>query len=84
MQTRRIEVSGPGNCDLLLEERSGETQVSAAGPAWQKIWEFRLPSNRPKNIFTLYKKAVGKRPKSGLLQNTSPVDLPLFSSPSPT
>jgi 4-amino-4-deoxy-L-arabinose transferase-like glycosyltransferase len=57
MQTRRIEAFGPGNCDLLLEERSGAARVSAAGPAWQKIWEFRRPANRPKEIFTLYEKA---------------------------
>jgi 4-amino-4-deoxy-L-arabinose transferase-like glycosyltransferase len=57
MQTRRIEAFGPGNCDLLLEQRRGAARVSAAGPAWQKIWEFRRPVNRPKDIFTLYKKA---------------------------
>jgi hypothetical protein len=56
MQTRRIEVFGPGNCDLLLEQQRGAAGVSVAGPAWQKIGEFRRPGNRPKDIFTLYKK----------------------------
>jgi 4-amino-4-deoxy-L-arabinose transferase-like glycosyltransferase len=56
MQTRRIEVFGPGNCDLLLEQRGGGSRASAAGPLWQKIWESRRPSIRPKEIFTLYKK----------------------------
>lgn len=58
LRTRRIEASGPGNCDLLLEQRGGEARMSAAAPAWQKIWEIRLPSSRPKDIFTLYRKVA--------------------------
>lgn len=56
LQTRRIEVFGLGNSDLLLEQRSGKAQTSTVPPAWQKIWEFRRPSSHPKEIFTLYKK----------------------------
>ncbi len=59
LQTRRIEIFGLGNSDLLLEERSGKTQASTVSPAWQKIWEFRRPSIHPKEIFTLYRKGTG-------------------------
>jgi hypothetical protein len=56
LQTRRIEALGPGNCDLMLEQRGGKAPESPSGAAWQKIWEFKHPSIRPKDIFTLYKK----------------------------
>jgi 4-amino-4-deoxy-L-arabinose transferase-like glycosyltransferase len=56
LQTRRIEAFGPGNCDLLLESRSGKAQASTVNPAWEKIWEFRRPSIHPKEIFALYRK----------------------------
>jgi 4-amino-4-deoxy-L-arabinose transferase-like glycosyltransferase len=56
LQTRRIEALGPGNCDLMLEQRGGKAPESPSVPAWQKIWEFKHPSIRPKDIFTLYKK----------------------------
>jgi 4-amino-4-deoxy-L-arabinose transferase-like glycosyltransferase len=57
IRTRQIGAIGSGDCDLLLEERSGSSRASAAGPLWKKIWEFRRPSNHPKEIFTLYKKS---------------------------
>jgi len=57
LRTRRIEVFGAGNCDLLLEQRSGKAPESLPVPAWQKMWEFKHPSIRPKDIFTLYKRA---------------------------
>lgn len=59
LRTRRIEVFGPGNCDLLLEQRSGKAPEFPPVPAWQKIWEFKHPSIRPKDIFTLYKRGGG-------------------------
>jgi hypothetical protein len=57
LRTRRIEVFGTGSCDLLLEQRSGKAPESSPVPAWQKIWEFKHPSIRPKDVFTLYKRA---------------------------
>lgn len=57
LRTRRFEVFGTGSCDLLLEQRSGKAPESPAVPAWQKIWEFKHPGMRPKDIFTLFKKA---------------------------
>jgi 4-amino-4-deoxy-L-arabinose transferase-like glycosyltransferase len=59
LRTRRIEAFGTGNCDLLLEQRGGKAREAAAAPGWQKIWDFRHPSIRPKDIFTLYKKVNG-------------------------
>lgn len=59
LQTRRIEIFGLGNSDLLLEQRSGKAQASTVSPAWQKIWEFRRPNIHPKEIFTLYRKGNG-------------------------
>ncbi|HEX9136190.1 MAG TPA: glycosyltransferase family 39 protein [Nitrospirota bacterium] len=59
LQTRRIEIFGLGNSDLLLEQRSGKAQASTVSPAWQKIWEFRHPNIHPKEIFTLYRKGNG-------------------------
>ncbi len=56
LRTRRIEAFGPGNCDLFLEQRSGKAPEPRPVPAWEKIWEFKHPSIRPKDIFTLYKK----------------------------
>jgi 4-amino-4-deoxy-L-arabinose transferase-like glycosyltransferase len=56
LRTRRIESSGPGSCDLLLEQRGGKAPESPT-PGWSKIWEFNHPSVRPKDIFTLYRKA---------------------------
>ncbi len=55
LRTRRIEASGPGKCDLLLEQRAGRAAPAISG-AWREIWEFRHPSERPKDIFTLYRK----------------------------
>ncbi len=56
IRTRRIEAFGRGSCDLLLEQRSGK-DASKDEPGWEKIWEFKHPSERPKDIFTLYKKS---------------------------
>jgi 4-amino-4-deoxy-L-arabinose transferase-like glycosyltransferase len=54
LQTRRVEAAGSsGNCDLLLEEQGGDGGNSDAG--MQRIWEFKHPSIRPKNIFILYR-----------------------------
>ncbi len=53
LQPRRIEVSGIGNCDLLLEVQGSESRPPA-GSGWEKIWEFKRPSLHPKDIFTLY------------------------------
>jgi 4-amino-4-deoxy-L-arabinose transferase-like glycosyltransferase len=57
LRTRRIEVFGVGTCDLLLEQRGGKAPEFPPGPAWGKTWEFNHPSIRPKDIFTLYKRA---------------------------
>ena len=59
LRTRRIGAFGPGNCDLLLEQRAGKAPEDSPGPAWKKIWEFKHPSIHPKDIFTLFKKASG-------------------------
>ncbi len=56
LQTRRMEAVGTGNCDLLLEQRPGNAVLSLVPPGWQKVWEFRHPSVRPKDIFALYRK----------------------------
>ncbi len=54
LQTLRLESAGSsGNCDLLLEERSGDSRSLYAG--MQRIWEFNHPSIRPKNVFTLFR-----------------------------
>jgi 4-amino-4-deoxy-L-arabinose transferase-like glycosyltransferase len=54
LQTIRLESTGSsGNCDLLLEERGGDSKSLYSG--LQRIWEFNHPSIRPKNIFTLYR-----------------------------
>ncbi len=54
LQTLRLESAGSsGNCDLLLEERSGDSGSLFVG--MQRIWEFNHPSIRPKNIFTLFR-----------------------------
>jgi 4-amino-4-deoxy-L-arabinose transferase-like glycosyltransferase len=55
IRTRRTETAGPGNCDLLLEQRAGQFG-RLAGPDWQEIWQRRHPSVKPKDIFTLYRK----------------------------
>lgn len=59
IQAHRIEVFGTGNCDLLLEQRGGESGVPAVDHAWLKIWQFNQPSIRPKDIFTLYQRVDG-------------------------
>jgi 4-amino-4-deoxy-L-arabinose transferase-like glycosyltransferase len=55
LRTRRMGLSGTGDCDLLLEQRSGKA-ASLVKPEWQKVWEHRHPSTRPKDIFALYQK----------------------------
>jgi 4-amino-4-deoxy-L-arabinose transferase-like glycosyltransferase len=59
VKPRRVEVFGPGNCDLLLEQRGGGSRVPAVDPAWQQIWQYSQPSSRPKDIFTLYQRVDG-------------------------
>jgi 4-amino-4-deoxy-L-arabinose transferase-like glycosyltransferase len=54
LRTRRIEVKGAGDCNLLLEQRAGQSPVSLVTPGWRKIWEFRHPSVKPKDLFCLY------------------------------
>jgi 4-amino-4-deoxy-L-arabinose transferase-like glycosyltransferase len=56
LQTRRMEAFGLGDCDTLLEQRPGNALFSLVPPGWKKIWEFKHPSIRPKDIFALYKK----------------------------
>jgi 4-amino-4-deoxy-L-arabinose transferase-like glycosyltransferase len=56
LQTRRMEVFGAGDCDLLLEQRSGTAGFSLVPPGWKKTWEFNHPSVKPKDIFALYVK----------------------------
>jgi len=59
LQTLRVEVAGsPRNCDLLLEEQSGDGSKLEAGK--HCIWEFSHPSIRPKNIFTLCRINIAK------------------------
>ena len=54
LQTLRVEsAESPPNCDLLLEEQSGDGRKLDTG--MQPIWEFSHPSIRPKNIFTLFR-----------------------------
>ncbi|MFA5073897.1 MAG: glycosyltransferase family 39 protein [Nitrospirota bacterium] len=53
-----LRIGGSGNCDMLLEQRGSEQQPSVVPTGWEKIWEFRRPSIKPKDIFTLYKKTL--------------------------
>ncbi len=55
VRTRRADASGPGECDFLLEQRAGRFG-RMAGPEWRELWQYKHPSTRPKDIFTLYRK----------------------------
>jgi 4-amino-4-deoxy-L-arabinose transferase-like glycosyltransferase len=59
LRTRRLEVFPLENCDLLLEQRAGGAPPSANATMWRPIWEYRHPSLRPKDIFTLYRRIGG-------------------------
>ena len=56
LRARRIEIADPDDCGLLLDERPGKAEPSGDMPGWSRIWEFRHPSIRPKDVFTLYRK----------------------------
>ncbi len=64
LQTLRVEAAGsPENCDLLLEEQSGD-DVRKPEAGMQLIWEIDHPSRRPKNIFTLFRIITAKTSSS--------------------
>ena len=57
LQTHRTEVASRDGCDLMLEQRAGTARPAVDSTLWRPFWEFRHPSIRPKDIFTLYRKA---------------------------
>jgi 4-amino-4-deoxy-L-arabinose transferase-like glycosyltransferase len=56
IDTRRVEVNGLGNCDLLLVQSGSRRYAPVRGHHWEKVWEFARPINSPKEIFTLYRR----------------------------
>jgi hypothetical protein len=56
LRPQRVETRGKGDCDLVLEQRGGGNPVAMVEPGWEIIWEFKRPSNRPKDHFTLFRK----------------------------
>lgn len=56
LQFQRSETRGLGDCDLLLEQRGGGSPISTVGQEWEKVWETKRPSIRPKDYFTLFRK----------------------------
>jgi len=63
--TRRIEVKGLGDCDILLVQSGSVPQDPVAGPAWQLLWEEKKePSEHPKKTFQLFKR-TDRQPRPG-------------------
>jgi 4-amino-4-deoxy-L-arabinose transferase-like glycosyltransferase len=70
LHTRRVEVTGPGDCDLLLEQRPGQSTFSLVSAEWRKTWEFKHPSVKPKDVFCLYvKKKPPRSDRAAMLPN---------------
>ncbi len=56
--TRRVEVNGPGDCDLLLVESGNVLRDPVNGPAWQLLWEGKRPGEHRSEIFRLFQRSA--------------------------
>ncbi len=58
LRTRRTEVANAADCDLLLEQRAGQSTFSLVPAGWTQLWEFKHPSVKPKDVFALYENSI--------------------------